>query len=223
MILTADEISYYAPSVSVTGGELAALINAASLLVQGPLGSNCPLAKQLRKEQRAINYALQTINLAYHPVYVNDPISLQVRYGNVRNRYHVPQGISEWINADPGSYIFDDNGQINFTTGSSISGFSRTLNTSGITEIRIEYQAGLDFTQANPEVIEIKQAFGAILTALANSSMNQLTGVGITSEKDNFLGDAVSYGNFGQNSKVTGVADFLLLPFHKYQPRGFHY
>jgi len=225
-ILTAPEIAVYAPTVTATGAALDALLSMASLIVQGPSGSNCLIEKQTRKEQRQVGQSLQTVQLSYWPVYPAEAMTLQGRFGNVRSRYRVPIGISNWITIQPGSFLLDDTGHLSLNTGDTISSFSRGIADSRVSEIKIQYIAGVDFTQSTSEVIQLKTAFGAVLMAIASGNANYYTGQEITKQLSTHEVE-VGYSSRSQNGNastldVPGVAGYLLAPFQKYRPRGLY-
>ncbi len=223
-ILTDSEIEIYAPTVTAMGAQLDALLSMAMLMVESPSGSNCPIEKQVRREQRKIGQSLQTVQLSYWPVYPSEAITLEGRFGNVRSRYRHPIGISAWETILPGSFVLDETGHLSLNTGNTISGFSRGVG-SALGEIKIQYLAGVDFTLTTPSVIQLKSAFGAILTAISSGNTNYYTGQEIT-KQSSYLEVAVEYASKPQNGSSTldipGVANYLLAPFQKYRPRGLY-
>ena len=223
-ILTTPEIAVYAPSVTATGAQLDALVSMAMLMIESPSGSNCPIEKQVRREQRKVGQSLQTVQLSYWSVYPTESITLQGRFGNVRSRYRVPIGISAWETILPGSFLLDETGHLSLNTGNTISGFDRGVG-SALSEIKIQYLAGVDFTLTTPSVIQLKAAFGAILTALFSGGANYHTGQEII-KKSSYLEVEEGYAPKNQNVASTlgiaGIADYLLFPFQKYRPRGLY-
>jgi hypothetical protein len=225
-ILLDSELEIYAPSL--TEEQAKAVMPLALLIAQGPSGSNCFIEKQVRKEQRTVKATLQTVQLSYWPVSLSDPIVIEGRTGNVRNRFRRAVGVSNWNVIGSGAYVLDDTGHLSFNTGSSIYGFNRDSVGSCINEIKIQYTAGIDFTVDTPESVELKTALGAMLIALSSNSIDFYTGQQIT-KKESYLEVAETYAypqaterNRGGISTPNGIPDYLLAPFRKYMPRGFY-
>lgn len=227
-ILTTGDVATYAPTVTATGSELNALLALAESIAQGPSGSHCSIEKSIRNEQRTVGYSLQTVQLSYWPIDLSAEIVLQGRYGNVRNRFRRSVGISQWITIDDGAYVLDETGHLSLNNGNSIFDFNRSTNGSELTEIKIQYTAGVDFTADNDEVKSLKYALGGILTALSDSSQDPFSGRSLQSW-DSHLEGKVTFASTSQSrsgsmtiSPVAGVADYLLDPFRKYRPRGLY-
>lgn len=226
-ILTEGEIYDYA-SIS-SGADVNTLISAAEVMVYGSAGANWNLEKQERTEQRTVGFLLQTLQLSYWPVYPAEPVFLEGRFGNLRSRYRYPIGVSQWESLSANSYFLDNNGHLSLNTENSISNFDRRTTNGCITEIKIRYQAGIDFSINTRESIELKTAFALIVSALSTEGMNALSGVQ-EAKRESYLEGSIQYMP-AQGTKKTlndfspgvfGVSDFLLAPFRKYRSRGLY-
>lgn len=226
-ILTEPELPIYAPDVTLTGPALTAAIAMIQLTLEGPKGAQRPLELTEFTEIIPINFKLQTAQLSYWPIAQTPEPAIEVRFGNVQNRFRNPLGLSDWFEVqDPVTYL-DATGQINFSRSSVLVGnFSRLSNA---TELRAVYTAGFDFAvgSTDPAVIAIKAIAGFIL----DYQQNDPSALGVTTyaadDEGRFtLRSSASVRSGSGSSGSANIADNAaqvnnqLASLHKYRPRG---
>lgn len=221
MILTEAELSAYAPGVDVASRAGAILL--AQLAAESAQGANRPLEKQQFSQILTLSSArLGVVQLPYAPVHPEDAVTVEVRLGNIRDRYHRSVPLSDWRTLSAEEYRLDETGQLNLHLGGGSNfalGYGHGLRPSGITatQARVTYFAGLDFSINSLEVQVLKAALGQIISY--QQSAPYTMGATVVDLKQEYR---VQFGSAtGSNSAGAGqVPDAFLLPFRRYRPRG---
>lgn len=222
-LLTADELSTYAPGLSVDNP--GAAIAQAQSAVEGPMGANRPLEKQSFTEiLRLSSVRLQTVYLTYAPIDTSTIPTIRVRSGNTLNRYNRTLPLSDWTTLNADDYTLDVTGRLNLNiTGRSYfgTGFNSGYLTTQRVSIEIEatYTGGLDFTQSTAEINQLKYALGQII-AYQQSDFYKSGLQQIDIKNEIRLQYAVASGSGGGGAAVGQVPGSLLQLFKKYRPRG---
>lgn len=210
MILSLDDVSLYAPSISLTGDELNGAIFFVQSIIESSAGCNRPIEITSYEIQRKINVKFQSFYLPYLPII--EITELQVRLLNLQDSFRraIPSG--EWFIVPNTNYEFSSNGSIELSLRRNFGNiYPVELNEPIYSEIKCNYTAGLDFSQDNDEIKKLKLAAIECLKYTLNSGAFK----GVSELNVPFDEYRIKYSS---DVKVGFIPDGLLLPFRKYRP-----
>lgn len=192
MILTASDQPTYFPNVTQTGLALEGLLNLAQALCESSYGANRPLEQTTYEAIVTVNPLTRTAQLPYFPVV--SVVSVAVRQS--RESWGRVSTSEWWLTT---GYMLDiPTGQLNFTTL--------------VTEAKVAYIAGFDFTANTLEAKQIKAIAGTIVDYGANRFYGQL---------DSYLSNPPGDGQVESFNYVRPDTwlQTILMPLKKYYPR----
>lgn len=228
-ILTIADIPTYAPQLETEIGKPALLgkLDYLQSVIEGLEGCNRPIEINEFTEQINcvnLNPCQDYLSLSYAPVDFSDiayvPI-VEVRYGanedyvkyallsSEYNSYYSNQirpywftNCNDWITLGDTDYVLE------------VSGILRITKLISITDIRVTYRAGLNFSLNNQEIRSFKASAGQLLQYLYKSA----TYSGVSRVQVPFDEWQVSFNNRGVDAY--SIPDNLMSFFKKYRPLG---
>lgn len=230
MILTEDDLPFYAPGVNLTSDALVGALYYLQAIVEGDAGAGRPIELEQRSETGDVQLGPQSFFLQHFPIVidVDHPIEVKVRSGgNVQDVFRRPLPVGQWVVLESTDYILDIDNRV-FLDYTSIGllnagwsahgayGFDTTYRSvrSGFSTYQATYWAGFDFTVDSPVVNKLKSAAGAILTYLTQSGAFK----GVQELDVPFDEFRIKYNTSA--SLVGRIPDDMLLPFKALRRRG---
>jgi hypothetical protein len=219
MIFTPDDLSLFAPSVTLVDDALEGAISFVETIVEGDRGADRPLGIVQYREKLRVNLKFQNFRLTYvspsTPIAEDPEPIIKVRLGNVTDGFNRAIAPDNWKVLTPDEYMIDVDGQINLSTVYGRSwGYNQSWNSREpfpeFSEADVEYSAGIDFSEDTRQVRQLKAAFGRVLDWVCNTGSFK----GVTSVELPFEELKISYGS----GQLGMVPDDLLLAFRKYKP-----
>lgn len=197
-ILTPSDKPIYFPDITLTGDALMGAILRAQSLAESNMGCDRPLEKSPFKEVLSVHSNLSAW-LSVAPIDESD-FHVDARTGGHKDGFGRTVPKSAWFPLVESDYAIDA------STGAIRLGLQ-------VTEVRVTYTAGFDFTVDTPEIKRIKSAIAAILNYQLSNAYQGLQEVSVEGEYK------VRYGS--SSGGVGTIPDTLLIPFRKYRPRSF--
>jgi len=220
MIFSVDDLSIFAPSVSLPEDAVTGAIYFVQGIVEGNRGSDRPLEITRHREKLRVNLKFQNFKLTY--VNINTPIInspapiIKARLGNITDGFNRAIAPDNWQTLGSNDYIIDIDGQIHLSTAIGRSwgyggyhGYSREPYPE-FSEADVEYSSGIDFSQDTRQTREIKAAFGRVLDWVCNTGSFK----GVSSVELPFEEARINYGT----GQLGTIPDDLLMVFKKYRP-----
>jgi hypothetical protein len=203
MIFSIDDLSIFAPSVSLSEDAVTGAIYFVQSIIEGDRGADRPLEITRHRERLRVNLKFQNFRLTYVSINITDGF----------NRAIAPDS---WRTLGSNDYIIDIDGQIHLSTAIGRSwgyggyrGYSREPYPE-FSEADVEYSSGIDFTQDTRQTREIKAAFGRVLDWVCNTGSFK----GVSSVELPFEEVKINYGT----GQLGTIPDDLLMIFKKYRP-----
>lgn len=173
MLLTVDELSEYAPSITscdLTKASPLALIAHAQALATGSRGSNRSLELGQHTETLTTERSM-LFCLKYWPIVIDEDHPVGIRYRFVDASQF---DLDRWQTMAADQYEINDNGRLSvYLENLALSNFgrrSRYLRPHQKVpriELEVTYWGGFDFTGDSDDVVQMKAALGAIVSLQA--------------------------------------------------------
>lgn len=223
-ILNGLDADIYFSGELIEHHKLSATIAFLTGIVEGELGARRPLEKRSHVEQQTLHLSQREYFVKGWPIDPLQPVAVEMRCINRRDRYRRPIGDSSWEMLRPNDYEVGEK-SIRLENTNLIEDFNRRSfgSTSARAQIRLSYSGGFDFSaaQLTAEAIGIKYALGQLLEYHA---LNMGASTARIQSEDVFQESRISY--FGSTGKslqpgtaaIGGFPEYLLIPFHQYRP-----
>lgn len=216
-VFTSDDVSLFAPSVTLTGDALDGAILFVLSQVEGDRGADRPLEIVRHREKLSVNLKFQNFRLSYvsilTPLATEPAPVIKVRLANATDRFNRAISPNDWKELAPEDYRIDIDGQIHLSTTYSRSwggvGYRGREPYPEFSEADVEYSAGIDFSQDTRQVRQLKAAFGRVLDWVCNTGSYR----GVTAVELPFEELKITYGS----GQLGTIPDDLMLAFHKYR------
>jgi hypothetical protein len=224
-ILSEDDLDIYFPSGLVDIAKLPDLIAYLSGIAQGDLGAQRPLEKQSHVEQKTLHLSQREYFVDGWPIDQNQPIAVELRAINQRNRYRRPIPDSAW-GVLPATQYEIGLKSIRFINPETdlVQGFNRKGGSAaGQLQVRLSYTGGFDFQAQDLAVgaIEIKYTLGQLLEYFAlnmNPASMRIQSEEVFQESKTSYAVSAGQGTSPGTTAIGGFPEYLLVPFHKYRP-----
>jgi hypothetical protein len=218
-MLTFEDEGTYFPNNLIDPIKFPSAIAYLTAIAEGPLGAQRSLSQKQFVERQSLHSAQREYFVKYWPIDLTEPIAIEMRWINCRNRFRRSIPDSEWELLD--HYEVDDRA-IRFVDSDSnlFQDFGRSRASHGQKEIKVVYTGGFDFNVVSPEVAGLKYAMGQLLEYHVQNMGADMR----IQREDVYQESSTTY--FGVASKgsepgtvaMGGFPEHLLIPFQAYRP-----
>lgn len=204
-ILTTDELLTLVPSLSSSSEEdLNMAIATCTFAIESPEGANRKLEFTDYSEIKKLRLVHRQVALSYYPIVEIDTVYIR---GEILTEFQRTLNSLAWVELDSQYYQLEPNGVLTFNIDTPVR--KRTYHKP--IEVKVNYSAGFDFTEANPDTTLIKTLLAKCCQFQLSDKSSNIRAMSVSDEY------SVTYGN--DDLTQFGVPKNYLTAFKKYAPR----